>query len=51
MCLLDFNVGKHYQFERFGFFAVDNDTDVGKGYIVFNRAVTLVEKNKPKEQE
>lgn len=44
---LDFKVGKHYQFERFGFFCVDPDTNPD-GYIVLNRSVTLAEKEKQK---
>eukprot|EP00331_Platyophrya_macrostoma_P025535 CAMPEP_0176435322 /NCGR_PEP_ID=MMETSP0127-20121128/17239_1 /TAXON_ID=938130 /ORGANISM="Platyophrya macrostoma, Strain WH" /LENGTH=375 /DNA_ID=CAMNT_0017818299 /DNA_START=72 /DNA_END=1199 /DNA_ORIENTATION=- len=43
----DFKVGKHYQFERFGFFCVDPDTNPD-GYIVLNRSVTLAEKEKQK---
>lgn len=46
--LIDFKVGKHYQFERFGFFAVDQDTNAGQNRFVFNRAVTLAEKDKQK---
>ena len=48
MSILDFTIGKHYQFERFGFFAVDKDTHADHGRIVFNRAVTLAEKDKQK---
>ncbi|MCS6772488.1 MAG: glutamine--tRNA ligase/YqeY domain fusion protein [Anaerolineae bacterium] len=38
-CLADSPVGKHYQFERLGYFVVDPDSR--PGHLVFNRSVTL----------
>ena len=35
---------KRYQFERFGYFIIDKDTQK-YGYPVFNRTVTLIQKN------
>eukprot|EP01016_Furgasonia_blochmanni_P028774 TRINITY_DN3027_c0_g1_i1.p1 TRINITY_DN3027_c0_g1~~TRINITY_DN3027_c0_g1_i1.p1 ORF type:complete len:514 (-),score=174.75 TRINITY_DN3027_c0_g1_i1:218-1759(-) len=37
-----------FQFERVGFFNADLDTDAGKNIYVFNRTVSLVEKDKQK---
>lgn len=35
-----------YQFERQGFYAVDYDSDISKGRIVWNRIVKLIEKDR-----
>ena len=37
-----------FQFERVGFFSVDYDSDVEKGRYVFNKTVSLVDKEKQK---
>ena len=36
------------QFERSGFFAVDRDSDLASGRLVFNRTVTLADKERQK---
>jgi hypothetical protein len=33
----------HFQFERLGFFVVDQDSDFGAGALVFNQTVSLRE--------
>jgi len=37
------------QFERLGFFSVDKDSDIAKGWYVFNRTVSLLDKEKQKK--
>ena len=40
------NLGDHFQFERLGYFVLDQDSDIIKGRYVFNQCVDLVNKNK-----
>ena len=39
-CLINAKAGERYQFERLGYFCVDN-VDSSPEHLVFNRAVTL----------
>ena len=44
--LKDINMDVTYQFERKGFYCLDNDTDLGKKKLVWNQIVGLVDRKK-----
>jgi glutaminyl-tRNA synthetase len=45
---LGLKVEDKVQFERSGFFAVDRDSNIASGHLVFNRTVTLADKERQK---
>lgn len=41
-------IGSKFQFERMGYFCVDQDSDLANGYVIFNRTIELNDKDKVK---